>query len=134
MGLLDDVVGAVGWKSGGEGGKAGMMDAIGGLLGGGGGIGGLVEKFTKGGLGETIGSWVGTGSNLPVSAEQIQSVLGNEQVKSIAGKLGISTEDASKSIAAFLPQVIDKLTPDGKVPDSAPAQDALGGILKNLGF
>lgn len=133
MGLLDDVLGAVGGKSGGEGGKAGMMDAIGGLLGGG-GIGGLVEQFTKGGLGEAVGSWIGTGSNLPVSAEQIQSVLGNEQVKSIAAKLGLSTEDASKGIASLLPQVVDKLTPDGKVPDNAPAQDALGGILKNLGF
>lgn len=130
MGIFDDIAGAVG---GGGGKDSGMMDAIGGLLGGG-GIQGLVENFTKGGLGDTIGSWIGTGSNLPISAEQIQSVLGNEQVASIAGKLGISTDDAAGGLASLLPQVIDKLTPDGNVSDTVGDAGGIGGMLKGLGL
>jgi uncharacterized protein YidB (DUF937 family) len=127
MGLFDQIAGAVGGKDN------NMMDAIGGLLGGG-GINGLVENFTKGGLGDTIGSWIGTGKNLPISADQIQSVLGSEQVKAIAGKLGISTEDASNKLAAVLPDVVDKLTPEGKIPDADQQAGGLGGILKGLGL
>lgn len=127
MGLLDNIVGAI--SGGGKDNK--MMDAIGGLLGGG-GINGLVENFTKGGLGDMIGSWIGTGSNLPISAEQIQSVLGSDQVKAIAGKLGISPEEASNKLASVLPDVVDKLTPEGKVPDPDQLAGGLGGLLKGL--
>lgn len=128
MGLLDDIAGAV--TGGGEkSGNQGLMDAIGGLLGGGGGLQSVVENFTKNGLGDTVASWIGTGSNLPISAEQIQSVLGSEQVKAIAGKVGISTDEASSGLASLLPGVIDKLTPDGKIPESGSIEGALGGIL-----
>ncbi|MCZ7557023.1 MAG: YidB family protein [Bacteroidia bacterium] len=127
MGLFDDIAGAVtggGEKSGNE----GLMNAIGGMLSGG-GMQSIVENFTKNGLGDTVSSWIGTGSNLPISAEQIQSVLGSEQVKAIAGKVGISTEDVSSGLASLLPGVIDKLTPDGKVPDSGSIEGALGGLF-----
>ncbi|MDX9758328.1 MAG: YidB family protein [Bacteroidota bacterium] len=127
MGLLDNIVGAI--SGGGK--DNNMMDAIGGLLGGG-GIGSLVENFTKGGLGDMIGSWIGTGSNLPISAEQIQSVLGSDQVKAIAGKLGISPEEASNKLASVLPDVVDKLTPDGKIPDVGQNAGGLGDLLKGL--
>jgi uncharacterized protein YidB (DUF937 family) len=128
MGLLDDITGAV-TGGGGKSGNEGLMEAIGGMLGGGGGLQSIVENFTKNGLGETVSSWIGTGSNLPISAEQIQSVLGSEQVKSIAGKVGISTEEVSSGLASLLPGVIDKLTPDGKVPDSGSIEGALGGLF-----
>jgi uncharacterized protein YidB (DUF937 family) len=82
-----------------------------------GGLAGLVQSFQKGGLAEIANSWVSTGQNLPVSAEQIQSVLGSEQVNKIASKLGISTEQASAQIAEFLPQIVDKLTPNGSIPE-----------------
>lgn len=130
MGIFDDIAGAV---TGGDKDK-GVMDAIGGMLGGGAGLNGLVENFTKGGLGETIGSWIGTGSNLPISADQIKSVLGNEQVKAIAGKLGVSTDDVANKLATLLPQVVDKITPDGKIPEAASKPGGIGGLLKNLGF
>ncbi|MBR9978624.1 MAG: DUF937 domain-containing protein [Bacteroidetes bacterium] len=128
MGIFDDISGAVG---GGTGKDSGMMDAIGGLLGGG-GVQGLVEKFTKCGLGETVGSWIGTGSNLPISADQIKSVLGSDQVAAIAGKLGIDTDEAAGGLASLLPQVIDKLTPDGNVPDTPVDAGGIGGMLKGL--
>lgn len=130
MGIFDDIKGAV---TGGDKDK-GMMDAIGGLLGGGAGLQGLVENFTKGGLGDTIGSWIGTGSNLPISAEQVKSILGSEQVESIAGKLGVSTDNVANKLATLLPQVVDKITPDGKIPEAAAQPGGIGGLLKNLGI
>ncbi|HOJ03822.1 MAG TPA: YidB family protein [Bacteroidota bacterium] len=131
MGILDSITGAV---TGGTN-NSGIMDAIGGLLGdqASGGLSGLVENFTKGGLGDVVGSWVGTGENKPVSAGQIQSVLGNEHIQGIAAKLGLSTEDVSAGIASLLPQVIDKLTPDGKVPEQSAVQGGLGQIMNLFG-
>jgi len=132
MGIFDDIAGAV--TGGGK--DKGIMDAIGGMLGGEGGAGlqGMVENFTKGGLGETISSWIGTGSNLPISADQIKSVLGNDQVQAIAGKLGLSTDDVLDKLTSLLPQMVDKVTPDGKIPDAAKEAGGIGGLLKKLGF
>ncbi len=61
-------------------------------------------------------SWVGKGENLPISAEQLQAVLGSSFVQGLAEKFGINTADVAGSLAGMLPQVIDKLTPDGEVP------------------
>jgi uncharacterized protein YidB (DUF937 family) len=82
-----------------------------------GGLGGLVQSFQQGGLGEVVNSWVSTGQNLPVSAEQLQSVLGGGQLQNIAAQLGVSPEQASGSLADLLPQVVDKLTPNGQLPE-----------------
>jgi len=82
-----------------------------------GGLSGLIQSFENGGLGEVARSWVSTGQNLPISAEQIQSVLGSEQIRNLASKLGIDPEQASSHLAEYLPQVIDKLTPNGHVPE-----------------
>lgn len=129
MGIFDDVAGAVGAN----GSDIEMTDAIGGLIGED-GMQGLVEKFKRSGLGDTVGSWIGAGDNLPISAEQIQSVLGNEKVASIAHKLGISAEEASRILASLLPQAIDKLTPVGKLRDGGAATERPGGSLKGLGL
>lgn len=80
-----------------------------------GGLAGLVQTLQQGGLAEAVNSWVGNGQNLPVSPEQIQQVLGNDQVQALASKLGISTGDASSHLAQLLPAVIDHLTPNGQV-------------------
>ncbi len=111
------------------------MDLIGGLLGSQqiGGLAGLVTAFEKNGLGGVVASWVGTGQNLPISAEQLQAVLGNEQVQAIAQKLGLSTQDASRSLAELLPQAVDKLTPTGTLPEDT-AAGGLTGMLKGFGF
>jgi uncharacterized protein YidB (DUF937 family) len=81
-----------------------------------GGLDGLVQKFTKGGLGDIISSWVSTGANLPISPEQIQKGLGPTQISQLASQLGMSPDAVSKQLAKILPGVVDKLTPDGKVP------------------
>ena len=83
-----------------------------------GGLAGLVQSFQEGGLSDAVSSWVGTGANLPVSGDQIQKVLGNEQVQLLASKLGISPSDVSSHLAQLLPAVIDHLTPNGQVGES----------------
>lgn len=82
----------------------------------GGGISSLVQQFTANGLGHIVNSWISTGQNLPISPQQLQSVLGSEQVQAIATKAGISPEAAQSGLAQLLPQIIDHLTPNGSVP------------------
>jgi len=81
-----------------------------------GGLSGLVEKVAAGGLGDQVASWVGTGNNIPITAEQIQEVLGSSFVQGLAQKMGINSADVAGILASLLPQVVDKLTPDGQVP------------------
>ena len=107
----------------------GVADAMGELLSGegsAGGLGGLLGKLDDAGLGELGRSWVSNGANLPISAEQIERVLGSEQVRLLAAKLGVSPEQAAAQIAKALPQVIDRLTPDGEVPDQRAVDVQLG--------
>ncbi|HPT27947.1 MAG TPA: YidB family protein [Bryobacteraceae bacterium] len=96
-----------------------------------GGLAGLVNTFQEKGLGGVAASWVSTGSNLPISASQITSVLGSGQLSDIASKLGVSPGDASGQLANMLPQVIDKLTPGGEIDEGAMGQgmDLLKGLL-----
>lgn len=131
MGLLDglagQVLGSLSKSSGG--GQGGVVEAISGLIANHpGGLGGLVSEFERGGLGGVVASWVGTGANLPISPDQLQSVLGSEKLQSIAAALGISHQEASSQMAELLPQIVDKLTPAGAVPD----QSALGSLLGAL--
>lgn len=97
-----------------------------------GGLQGLVQGFHDKGLGGEVSSWVGSGQNSPISAEQIQSVLGSEQVKELAAKAGISPDAASSTIAQLLPGIVDKLTPNGAVPDHSNVMSMVGGLLQNL--
>ena len=80
-----------------------------------GGLGGLVQAFQKNGLGEIVNSWVGTGQNKPVTPNQIEQGLGSDVLKQIAGQAGLSSEAASSQLSNLLPNLIDKLTPNGKV-------------------
>ncbi len=136
MGLLDGLLQAAGGLMGngqaGEEGGASALTGIAGLIEQQGGLGGLLEKFRQGGLSEVAGSWVGTGENQPISAEQIQNVLGSEQIGMLAAKLGVDPQQASDMVAQYLPQVVDRLTPDGEVPAGG---DVLGQgveLLKGL--
>jgi uncharacterized protein YidB (DUF937 family) len=84
-----------------------------------GGISGLVQAFHTNGLGGLINSWISTGQNQPVSAAQIQQVLGSAPVQALAQKLGISPEQASSTLSQLLPTVMDKLSPNGSLPDQS---------------
>ncbi|BCL76618.1 hypothetical protein JHS3_23540 [Jeongeupia sp. HS-3] len=113
MGLLDQLTGALG--GGNQEGAGGLLGALGPLLEQQGGISGLVEKFQQGGLAEVAQSWISTGQNLPISADQIQAVLGSDAVSQIASKLGIDPSAAAGQLSEALPQLVDKLTPNGEV-------------------
>jgi uncharacterized protein YidB (DUF937 family) len=123
MGLLDSILG------GGEGSPIGAItDLLGAQEGG---LGGLLGAFEQGGLGEIAKSWVSTGGNLPISAEQIEAVLSSGMLADFAGKLGVDPKAAAGTLAQVLPQVIDQLTPDGQVPSGG--LGGLGGIADILG-
>ena len=131
MDILNTIKSAIG---GGEGDKqndlmATVMNLVGGKSGG---LDGLISQFKSKGLGDVIGSWVGTGKNQAISPDQIQSVLGSDQIKNIAAKLGMDTNEVKSQLSNLLPQVVDKLTPDGKVPEGdimSKGMDMLGGIF-----
>jgi len=81
-----------------------------------GGLPGIISKFEHGGMADHVGSWVGTGANMPISGAQLQEILGSGSIGEIAQRLGLSHADASSGLAQVLPQVVDKLTPQGQVP------------------
>ena len=114
MGLLDSVVGALAGSQGQSGNP--LLDIAMQLIQRQGGLGGLVQSFQQGGLGDIVNSWVSTGQNLPVSAEQLQSVLGGSQLQEIAAQLGMGHEQAAGGLASLLPQIVDHLTPNGQLP------------------
>jgi uncharacterized protein YidB (DUF937 family) len=91
---------------------------------------GLLSKLTAGGLGALVQSWVRKGKNLPLSAEQVKSALGSQTISGIAGKLGTSEDTAASKIAGALPQLINKLTPDGQVPEQTTLAKRLADLLK----
>ncbi|MDY0745646.1 YidB family protein [Paucibacter sp. R3-3] len=113
----------------------GMMDVLTGLLGGqggqGGGLGGLVAMAQQAGLGNVVASWIGTGQNLPISADQLQSLLGSDQVAAIAQKLSLSPDVATQMLSQVLPHAVDHLTPDGQVPHNDLVEQGLA-IFRSL--
>lgn len=126
MGFLE-LLGTVGRKSS----KGGLAESIGGILGRGsavGGLAGLLETLQQNGLGDVGASWVSKGKNLPISADQLETVLGEEYVRAIAGKLGVTPEKAAAQLVRYLPQVVDRLTPDGAVPTDEQLQEGLARL------
>ncbi|MCE5311552.1 MAG: YidB family protein [Nitrospiraceae bacterium] len=118
MGLLNDIAGSILGKVLGSGEQGKLAATLRDLVTNPetGGLEGMIEKFRTNGLGDLIGSWIGKGENMPISADQIKEALGSEQLQKIAQGLGLSTDQASSKLAEFLPSAIDKLTPEGQVP------------------
>ena len=150
MGLLDSILGSVmgGGAAQGQQGQntaqAALINAVvqmiankagGGAAGGLGGLGGLVGALTQGGLGNVASSWVGTGQNLPVSPDQITSALGGGGAGGMGGILaqlaqqaGMSHGEAASGLSQILPGLVDKLTPDGQVPQQSSLEQMLGSL------
>ncbi len=118
MGFLDDITNGLKQQVGAEGAQHGLLDVVMGLINNPqvGGLAGLVEQFKSNGLGDIVSSWVGTGQNQAISPQQIQAALGGDQVQQVANQLGVSSDQASASLATMLPDVIDKLTVNGQIP------------------
>ncbi len=132
MGLLDSILGAVNKQGEAPGGASPLVGILGGLLEQSGGLQGLMGKFAQGGQGSTFSSWVGLGENQPISGDQIQKVLGSEQVNALAAKMGVDPAQASHFLAEYLPKVVDKLTPSGQVDPNADHQQGLADLLPAL--
>ncbi len=87
--------------------------ADGGLLGG---LGGLLDRLKDAGHGNTADSWVGTGQNRPIQANDLGNALGPQVIREIAQRAGMSEQEVVKQLSAALPGIVDKLTPNGQVP------------------
>lgn len=84
-----------------------------------GGINGLVQSFHDNGLSGLVNSWISTGPNQSATPDQIQQALGSGPVQALAQKLGVSPDQASATLSQLLPTVMDKLTPNGQLPDQS---------------
>jgi len=131
MGLLDAILG--GMMGGRPGGSMDSTGAAPGMPGGGGGallqmllqmlqqnggLGQILGRMQQSGYGQQAQSWIGTGQNLPIDPAALQEIFGHGQLGQIAQQLGISHEEASTGVAQMLPQVVDRMSPDGQLPDN----------------
>ena len=132
MSLLDQISGAVGGVLGqgkGAGVSAVLLQQVIAMLSKPGALAELTSKFQSAGLGNILQSWIGTGQNLPISADQVRQALGAGTVADLAKKAGVGESETTGALASLLPQVIDKISPSGNVPGA----NDLGGALASLG-
>ena len=144
MGLMDSLIGAAtnaamgslqgNQTTGGAPDTAGGLDPqmimglVGTLINNAGGLQGILAKLQQGGLGEAAQSWIGTGANQPVSADQLGGALGPDLMGMLAQQLGGNTQQAAGTLADLLPGLIDQLTPQGRLPADN-GMGALGALL-----
>jgi uncharacterized protein YidB (DUF937 family) len=132
MGLLNSVIGALA-NSNGLPAYNPAFNALVGMLADNsqiGGLDGLINRMQRGGLGEVANSWISNGQNLPISPEQLKNVLGPDVLNGLAEQFGLGRAhgDVAWQLSQLLPQVVDKLTPDGQAP-----QEGLGDIATVVG-
>jgi uncharacterized protein YidB (DUF937 family) len=132
MGLLDSILGAMTGRTDGSGRGSAIMEIVSGLLAQNGGLQGLANRFSQKGHGDIFSSWVGTGANQPISGDQIQKVLGSEQVSELAAKFGVDPAQVSHFLAEYLPKIVDGMTPNGKLDPAADHQQSLAALLPSL--
>lgn len=129
MGLFDSLAGSMLGKLGGE--KGAIAQVAIDLFNQNGGLPGVLDKFKAAGFTNEVASWVSRSANLQISAEQITQVLGSSTIQTAANKLGINADEISAKIAEYLPQVVDRMTPNGEVgKDSSNLMATLLGMLK----
>ena len=82
-------------------------------------LAGLVTALEKGGLGPQVQSWLGNGANMPITADQLKAVLGNAQIQDFARHMGLPVDETLKVLAQYLPEIIDKASPNGTLQPHA---------------
>jgi uncharacterized protein YidB (DUF937 family) len=110
-----------------------MLSTKQGSVGGTGGLDGLVGAFQRGGMGDVMSSWVGTGANQQISPGQLADVLGPDMLSQFGKAAGVSGNDATSALSSLLPALVNGLTPRGQVPQGDSLEGMLGGLLKGLG-
>ena len=135
-GGLGDILGQM-MGGGGQRGGGGLGDILGQVLGGaggqGGGLGGLLRQFESVGLGEQARSWVSPGQNQPLAPDALGRVFGADGLAAIARQAGLSERDTSAGLAQLLPEIIDRATPQGQVPDDDQLASTLQDLMRRLG-
>jgi uncharacterized protein YidB (DUF937 family) len=110
MGILDGVLGGV---VGAE-----MVTVVNGLIQKHGGLSGMIEQLKTQGLGDAVKSWISTGPNLPIAPDQVHQAFGSDTMTQLAAKLGMTPAELSAKLSTALPQIVDKMTPGGVVPQT----------------
>ena len=97
-----------------------------------GGLQGLAQRFQQSGFGDVLNSWVGTGKNQPIDPGDLSQILGHDRVNQMSQQAGVPPQQGSSVLAVLLPQIIDRLTPQGQVPQPNQLAQAGATLLKNL--
>lgn len=114
-----------------------LLPAILGMLGGTGsggqtGLHQLVDSMHANGLGNVAQSWVGNADKQPITPAQVEQVLSSGQLAELSAKSGIPADQLSSGVATILPHIVSSLTPEGKLPDAAQVQGAVGQLQQVL--
>lgn len=136
MSLFDSIIESAGEKFGLSNDKTGsLLSALLGLISDpqNGGFTGFVDRFKTAGLGDKVSSWISSGENTEISNAEVESALGTDALNSVAENAGVDKETATSAFAFMMPQVVNKLTPDGEIPDESSLLSKLGGYLSGLG-
>ncbi|NRR33939.1 DUF937 domain-containing protein [Oxalobacteraceae bacterium] len=122
MGLLDQlagqVIGSLGAQKQDPVSQSDLLSGVMGLINNAGGLPAILQQLQASGLADQVASWIGTGDNQAVSGNQIKDALGADNIAQIAQQAGVEPEHAATGLAQLLPQIIDKLTPDGQLPQN----------------
>jgi uncharacterized protein YidB (DUF937 family) len=110
MGMFDGLLGGIV--------GAGMVSVVNNLIEQQGGLQALITKFQQQGLGETVNSWVSTGPNKPISSDEVHRALGPDLLQQLSGKSGLSVQELAQKLSAILPQAVDTMTPNGRLPNT----------------
>lgn len=110
MGMFDGLLGGIV--------GAGMVSVVNNLIEQQGGLQALITKFQQQGLGETVNSWVSTGPNKPISSDDVHRALGPDLLQQLSAKSGLSVQELAQKLSTILPQAVDTMTPNGRVPSA----------------
>jgi uncharacterized protein YidB (DUF937 family) len=130
MGLLDEVLAMAGSTGAQQSQHASALSAILSIINSPqvGGLAGLQSMFQQGGLGHIMSSWIGGGPNLPVAASQLQNALPGGALQQAAQQAGMDSSQFTNTMSTLLPHLIDKLSPNGQLPDASALQQMLKGL------
>jgi uncharacterized protein YidB (DUF937 family) len=85
------------------------------------GLGGLLGRLQQSGQSDAVNSWVGPGQNQPISSSQLGAALGPAMITALAAKSGLSEQELTSQLSQLLPGVVDRLTPNGRLPSPTEA-------------
>ena len=127
-----------GYAPGGSGGLGGLLGQVLGSQAAGsgatGGLGGLLEQLQRVGFGEQAESWVGRGANKPIPPDAMTQIFGHEGLRQISQQAGVPEDEAAQGLSQLLPEVVDRMTPDGQVPDAESLANSVDDFARRLGL